>query len=147
MLLWLYIFSISILTLFLIQCHYSTHVLATNEHNADKMADDRMRILEEHNYALNLKFKPGLYRCECNKYSTDVRQHFYTHRTEHCKKNEHKQKRNESCMICEKMFTRNGLRDHYRNYTDPNRIPRGIHAKYSIQHHLNLLKKMSKKRN
>lgn len=108
----------------------------------------RKRILAEHSYALNMKFKPELYQCDCDsKYSTNVRQHFYTHRAEHCSKTKNERNKTETCEICKKKFTHNGLRSHYRNYTEPTRFPRGIHAKFSIRYHLKLLKKMSKQRN
>lgn len=111
-----------------------------------QVTEHQKRIFEEHCYALNMKIKSGPYHCECKKYSTNNRQHFYTHRTEHCTVNKCKQKRSAICQICKQTYTLNGLRSHYRNYIEPTRIPRGIHAKFSIRYHMKLLRKMSKKR-
>lgn len=100
-------------------------------------------IQVEHNYALNMKLKAKReYNCSVCGYVTSVFCRFTRHRAENCDIQPYK---SEPCPICGKVFTHNGLRDHLRNYTAPNRAFRGEHKNYSTEHHSKLLQKISKK--
>lgn len=103
-----------------------------------------VRIRLEHNYALELKLKTKTdeHKCVDCGYSTIVKSRLLRHRMEHCKPKTIKSKK---CSICGKFFTHNGLRDHYRNFINPNRTFRGEHKRYTAEDHSILLKRLTKK--
>lgn len=96
--------------------------------------------LLDHNYALNMKVKKeDEFKCStCGKVFL-IKSRLSRHQQENCNV---EPKKSESCPICGKSYTYNGLRDHFRNFTEPNRAFRGKHKFFSTDHHLNLLKKL-----
>lgn len=108
-----------------------------------QVSEHTKQIFVEHNYALNLKIKgEEEFKCLVCGYTTDTRSRFRRHKLEHC---DTKPKRSKACPICGKVYTHNGLRDHLRNYTVPNRAFRGVHKNFTAQHHINLLVQLPKK--
>lgn len=100
-------------------------------------------ILLDHCYALNMKFKTdNEFKCGCCGKVFAMKSRLKRHRSENCGTKPNKQ---ESCRICGKFYTHNGLRDHLRNYTAENRTFRGKHKKFSTKYHFDLLKQLKKK--
>lgn len=65
-------------------------------------------------------------------YCTNFKNRMNVHVSQHCAVEVKKDKR---CQICNKMFTHNSLRSHYRNFMNDKRQHRGLHAKYSSEYH------------
>lgn len=94
----------------------------------------------DHCYALNMKIKSeDDFECHTCKKVFASKSRLLRHINEHCST---KPAKNYSCVICEKTFTYNGLRDHYRNYTVQGRKFRGKHNNFNVDHHLDLVKKL-----
>lgn len=107
-----------------------------------QISEHTKEIFIEHNYALNMKIKgEDEFECSVCGYITDIRTRFRRHKAEHCDK---KPNLSEACPICDKVYTHNGLRDHLRNYTVQNRAFRGVHKKFTVKYHKNLLAQISR---
>lgn len=101
------------------------------------------KTINDHNYAINMRIKPVELKCPNCDYTCDRRHRLATHCAEHCIS---KPKKESLCLICGKRFTHNGLRAHLRNFMNSDRASRGIHSRFSIEHHVNLLKAIVKTR-